>query len=304
MMPRDVKEGGFTLVELLVAMAMLAGVLAAVFSIVNLQNRSVNVEEEVMDVQQNLRIGMEAVSKDLRMSGFMISGTANPVGSIGNGTGVNGTDVLTLNTASEAGTYARVAASLSTSLIPGTPVTLTVGSGTEAAAFEAGDIVRVLNPASQDQTVSMSFTVTGVNTGTPSISIDPSGTGASILFQAGDIIARTSASAPDTFPNTILYCVGPAAGCGSGVVTCPTGQCLLRIVNGSATADDVVASNIDDVQFKYLIDGSDAESDSVATLSQIRAVRITLDGETVQTAAISGAPRARELTSVVKIRNR
>lgn len=304
MMPRDVKEGGFTLVELLVAMAMLAGVLAAVFSIVNLQNRSVNVEEEVMDVQQNLRIGMEAVSKDLRMSGFMISGTANPVGSIGNGTGVNGTDVLTLNTASEAGTYARVAASLSTSLIPGTPVTLTVGSGTEAAAFEAGDIVRVLNPASQDQTVSMSFTVTGVNTGTPSISIDPSGTGASILFQAGDIIARTSASAPDTFPNTILYCVGPAAGCGSGVVTCPTGQCLLRIVNGSATADDVVASNIDDVQFKYLIDGSDTESDSVATLSQIRAVRITLDGETVQTAAISGAARARELTSVVKIRNR
>jgi hypothetical protein len=179
-----------------------------------------------------------------------------------------------------------------------------VNSASEAAAFKPGDTIRILNPAEQEQSVNMSFTVTGVNTGTPSITFEPSESATGAMFTAGDVIAMTSESAMDTFPNTVTYCVGPATGCGSGIVTCPTGQCLLKIVNGYANADDVIASNITDVQFKYMLDGSDAEADTTTNLSAIRAVRITLTGETVQTAAVSGAARTRELTSVIKIRNR
>lgn len=78
----------------------------------------------------------------------------------------------------------------------------------------------------------------------------------------------------------------------------------MRIVNGAASNDSIIASNITGLQLKYIADGTTAEVDSPATLSAVRAVRVTLEGQTEDTAGLSGGAKTREVTSIAKIRNR
>ncbi len=67
-----------------------------------------------------------------------------------------------------------------------------------------------------------------------------------------------------------------------------------------------MATNITDLQFRYILEGSTTELDSTTSYSQIRAVRVTLTGATAspKTQAVMGGQRTRELTTVVKLRNK
>lgn len=297
-------QKGFTLVELLIVMAMLGGVLAAVFSLYNQQRKTTTVEQDVVDVQQNLRIGFNNIVSDLRMAGFMIAGPVNPINTVANGTGMNGTDVIVLNTPSAENVHARIDASLSTSLFTTTPVTFTVSSAEEVDLFSIGDVLRVLNSSERAQPVNMTFTVTATDRTVPSITALPGGNATNVLFAKGYMIAKTGASSPDTFPNTVQYCLGPSAGCAPAVTTCNTGQCLIRVKNGTASNDDVVAENVQDFQLKYIIDGSSTEADTTTALASVRAVRVTLTAKNYETEAISGNAKVREITTIAKIRNR
>jgi type IV pilus assembly protein PilW len=64
-------EKGFTLVELLVAMAISLLVLASVYSVFQSQQKSTLVREEVNMMQQNLRAGMTVMTRDIRMAGYV-----------------------------------------------------------------------------------------------------------------------------------------------------------------------------------------------------------------------------------------
>jgi prepilin-type N-terminal cleavage/methylation domain-containing protein len=298
------RSGGFTLVELLVVMAILGGVMASVFSLYNVQRKTTNIEVDVVEVQQNLRIGMESITGDLRMTGFTIAGPVDPINAASDDTGLNSTDSITLNTPSAEGSYARVDAPLTTNLITSTPVVLTVTAPEEVDGFTIGDIARVVNPAERAQVVNIPFTVTALDRSVPSVTVTPGANATDVLFERGSIVAKTGSSAPDAFPNLVEYCVGPSAGCGTGVTACGAGQCLMRVRNGVATNDDVVAENIENFQVRYITDGGIVEADSVAALSTVRAVRVTLSGKNYSTEGLSGAPKTRELTTVVKLRNR
>ncbi len=61
---------GFTLVEILVAMAIASVVMAGIYSAYSSQQRSYIVQEQVAGMQQSLRAAMDLMERELRMVGF------------------------------------------------------------------------------------------------------------------------------------------------------------------------------------------------------------------------------------------
>ncbi|MEK7773957.1 MAG: prepilin-type N-terminal cleavage/methylation domain-containing protein [Deltaproteobacteria bacterium] len=295
------KKSGFTLVEVVIAMGMLAVVTAAIFALYNSQHRVTTIEEDVVDVQQNIRIALDIVTHDMMSAGFGVAGGTNPISAVSDNGGAGGSDMITTNTASLSGALARIDADLSANVAAGTNIAFTVASGGQADAFSTGDVVRILNLADKNQPIDTTFTVASVDNTVPSVTLTPGASGAGILFKAGYVISRTGGA----YPDVLLFCVGPAAGCGPLVTSCPAGQtCLMRILNGVPDNDSVLATNVQDFQVRYVVDGSTVEADAPADLSTVRAVRVTVTGQTVDTAALSGGQKTRELTAIARIRNR
>jgi type IV pilus assembly protein PilW len=63
------KSAGFTLVELLVAIALLGVVMGAIYSIFNSQRKSYLAQEQITEMQQNLRVAMYMMTREIRMAG-------------------------------------------------------------------------------------------------------------------------------------------------------------------------------------------------------------------------------------------
>lgn len=302
-------NAGFSLVELMVVVVLFGLVMSALFTVYQTHQRSAYVQEEVVEVQQNLRIAVDEISRDIRMAGFMIPpedvvGTVGyfenlPIGDFDNNTGLSDSDIITINTGSETGKYARIDGN--TTSIAGDTV-FTVDSPEAVDGFSGTDIVRIIKPQDRQGRAPLDGILTipsgGTNRGGPTITITTATAG--VAFVKGDMIVRTTATAPN--PNTVQYCLGPAAGCGSTVTTCPSGQiCLMRVANGSA---DVAANNITGLQFSYILDNG-TETDAPAELNKVRAVRVIITGETTETKALSGGlEKKRELSSIIRIRNR
>jgi type IV pilus assembly protein PilW len=61
---------GFTLVELMVAMTVGLIVLAAIYNIFIVQNKSFDVEEQISEMQQNARAAMDIMTREIRMAGY------------------------------------------------------------------------------------------------------------------------------------------------------------------------------------------------------------------------------------------
>lgn len=68
---------GFTLVELLVAMAIGTIVLASIYGAYLVQQRHYIAQSQVAEMQQNIRAGMNLITRDIRMAGYDPSGEAN-----------------------------------------------------------------------------------------------------------------------------------------------------------------------------------------------------------------------------------
>ena len=68
--PRERREGGFTLTELLVAMVLAGVAMSAIYAAYVTQQRAYKTTTDVTDVQQNLRSAMYFIEKDLRMAGY------------------------------------------------------------------------------------------------------------------------------------------------------------------------------------------------------------------------------------------
>jgi type IV pilus assembly protein PilW len=64
------KSSGFTLVELLVAMAISGIIAGAIFTAFLSQQRSYLAQEQVSEVQQNLRAALDIMTRDIRMAGY------------------------------------------------------------------------------------------------------------------------------------------------------------------------------------------------------------------------------------------
>lgn len=73
------KARGVTLIELLVALVICSVVIAAIYRVFIAQSRAYVVQDQVVEVQQNIRSAMEMVVRDLRMAGFDYDNLNSPV---------------------------------------------------------------------------------------------------------------------------------------------------------------------------------------------------------------------------------
>ncbi len=238
-------SGGFTLIELLIVAGMLAIVMAAVYSLYLTHMRSAYSQDEVVEVQQNLRIAMESLSRDIRMAGFMIPTSApapanTPVRSINNNSGELNSDIIELNTASATGVVGVLAIPFPGGVVGAAAIQIGIGdsfpldSEESTYAFKVGDCLRILNPQTYDEPTDASKTVVHTvfqvaDMGTSSLTLvkakgtDPAGT----IFSRGDVVARVHKDSNN--PNTIKYLLTTGG-------TCPTGQtCLSRLIDEWAT---------------------------------------------------------------------
>jgi len=78
------KNEGVTLIELLVAMAISAILIAAIYRTFISQQKTYTVQEQVVDMQQNVRVAINRMMREIRMAGF---GNVSDVLKLG---GVNG----------------------------------------------------------------------------------------------------------------------------------------------------------------------------------------------------------------------
>lgn len=67
---RPAGERGFSLVELLIAMAVGLVVLGAAYSVFTLQNKTFGNQEELVAMQQNVRAGMDMMAREIGMAGY------------------------------------------------------------------------------------------------------------------------------------------------------------------------------------------------------------------------------------------
>lgn len=304
-------QSGFGLVELLVVLGIMGVVMGAVNSLYIAHQRSATTETEAVDVQQNLRIALDQMTRDLSMAGFLVTG-ADQIAAVANGV-APAADSMTLNTGSESLVAATINSSTSAVVVAaGTVLDLPViAFGGSIGGFETADQnvaqVRIVNYRSEPLGVGTTFTVIQVNpaAGTcgvipaPCLRLSANNAGAGDISR-GDTVLKTSvAGGAEGFPQTVGY----------SVAACPaplTGQCLMRTtVPAAAGGATVVATNITDLQFRYLLTGNlEVDVPTAAQLSDVRAVRVTITGQTIATVAASGGtPRSRTLTSVVAVRN-
>ncbi|MBN2284454.1 MAG: hypothetical protein JXO48_11245 [Deltaproteobacteria bacterium] len=71
------KIHGFTLIETLTGMALGIIVIGALYAVFIAENRSYNLQENIIEMQQNARSAMDIMAREIRMAGYDPLGTAN-----------------------------------------------------------------------------------------------------------------------------------------------------------------------------------------------------------------------------------
>lgn len=136
---------GFSMVELMVVVAILAVVMMAVVSLYIPVQRSTAVQTQVSDVQSNLRLALNTMTRDLLLAGFLVP--ENPVvfeNSATPTTAQNPDPVdFTIRTRTIGNGFARVATN---SVDMSGNVRLEVADADMLAAFPAGSRVRIYEP--------------------------------------------------------------------------------------------------------------------------------------------------------------
>ena len=98
------KNKGFTLIEILVSLAILGIVLAGIYSVYTMQHKSYIVQEQVANMQQNERIALHMITRDIRtaglglacqQAGIILTEDANGSGALDGGEDINGDGLLT-----------------------------------------------------------------------------------------------------------------------------------------------------------------------------------------------------------------
>lgn len=325
-MSKILKCKGFTLVELLIVIAIFGVVIGAVYSLYLTHMRSAYSHDEVVEVQQNLRIAMDTISRDLKVSGFLVPLTTNPFSNCDQTS-------LQINAASPNGIIARItpgSAADGTYKTTSPSFTVNVEASEAVDAFNVNDKIRLLRTFDNSQPLSTSLSdtkslvVTAVNRGdltqTPAVkptitmeiyNVDTqAATGdfpTGVLIRPGDIIAKAGWTGGS---EVIVYRLVPTGG------NCPVGSCLARQVYSPPAIpvpsplpapldSEIVASNLSAINFSYLYDDGGEENDPDPNEEKnIRAVRVTITGATTLRTDPNWTPKTRQVTSVIMVRNR
>lgn len=265
-----------SLVELLVVMAIFGVVVSAMYSLLIPVQQSTVAQTRVVDVQDNMRLVLDRMSKDLRMAGLLISG--QPL----RGDAANSPPAatsFTIRTRSVQGVCARVAE------IAASPGSYQVFPAEMSAEFVSGGPVRIYDALNPNN--SASGTVTINQMGTPT---DYSDDRLTFSFTPPDVdnpvyILVKLSSATDPDEQTITYRHDAS------------NRTLRRILNEGVSGKEhsqILATGISAVNFTY----------ETGDYGYYRQVNIMLEGKTqaLKNDVISGE-KTRRLNTSVTMRN-
>jgi len=289
------RMAGFTFVEMIVVIAILGVVMTAIYSIFLTHQKAAYTQEDVVEVQQNLRVAMDAIARDLKMAGILVEMTGTQTAPV-TASVSNYSTALSLNTGSAAGHFARITRTKPTTAFA--TYSTTVESPEATDMFTVGDTVRIIRPLDSSQPIDSTFSVDGVNRAGPSLVFRRSPDfAAGVTIQAGDMVAKTGTGAR---PDTIIYSLVSAGSVVNGF-TCPENQsCLKKSVNG---VENIIGTNLAALRVSYILDDA-TETTQPTDTSQIRSVRVTLTGKTSSPAYLGSSEKTRQITSVIMLRNR
>jgi prepilin-type N-terminal cleavage/methylation domain-containing protein len=242
---------GFSLVEVITAATVMLIVFGAAVSLYIGEQRTAVVETDFSHVQDNLRLALNQLSKDVRMAGFL---TVEPP------IVEESPTEFTISTTAPSQCYARITTPDSSM---NASKTFTVYSASMAERFRGGNTVRIIRPPNQEQPgeenvtdpSDLVFSVDSIDLSdvdNPQITLSGFSSTVDYAYAAGDMIVRVIPGAPVV--NEVHYEYLPAS------------QTLQRVVNGGAPQH--LASGLTDVLFEYVRNDEDL----------VTAVNITLTG--------------------------
>jgi len=254
---------GFTLVEMLIAIAILAIAVTGIITAFQTQVTSFSSQESVTTAQTTGALVIMKLAEDLRMAGYGIPKNADDgtttaiISCVDNDNTSGGTDTVTFRYClGPCGYY-----------FGATPVSPNTTLNIPGAVFDNGTVVKVLNLRREDMFPSVDVTVTGVS---------------------GDNVTLSKGLYESSVPSDLGVFVGAntsdiryfIAGAGTDNVA------LMREITplgGVAQAPEVVAFGVEDLQLAYGLDTDmNGEVDTYvdlptnAQLRQVLAVRISV----------------------------
>jgi len=257
---------GMTLVEMLLVMAIFSVVMMAVISLFIPAVRSTAVQTQVTDVQSNLRLGVQQMTRDLLTAGFLV-GAAEPI-FFESGTDRDPVD-FTIRTVAAGSGFGRVASNTTSN-----PVTLT--QPTMVENFPDGSSVRLFEPITATELDSGTiYTISNPDStaGTFVISDIPSGG-----ISEETVVVRVKAGSPNAI-HTIRYRYNAAD------------ETLERVIDGSTT--QILARNLGAVNFAY-----------APATGRVSRVDVTFTGQTDAVGPdVLGSAKSRQLQTSVMLRN-
>ena len=258
----------------MVAVALMGMVAMAVLTLYQTSQRSATTQSQVVDVQQNVRIALQQMARDIRMADFLLPSDAAPFSQMPDSLTDDGSNAFSIQLASPSGKADEIVNSGGVTMFEvQTDQTLSVPVST--GTFAAGDLVRIVRPFDDSQPADGVYQVTGTS-GNLQLKATTGFTPAGTKYVAGDMVVGVANTNP--WPPTGNY---PS-------ISYILDNDLLKRDNGSGNQE--LAENISGVAFQYLYDGA-----------KIRAVKVTITGKTTANGNIP--QKARNLSTVVRLRN-
>jgi prepilin-type N-terminal cleavage/methylation domain-containing protein len=246
--PSKTRTAGFTIIELLIVMGVIGVVITAVFGLYISTRSSAHTQEEVVEVQQSLRIAADQIARDVRLAGFMNPAGMSPV-SAATATAVS------VRTSAQTGQMARIAAPFLSPSSSNATIDAIVASEDMADFFAEGVWVRIIRPPNKTEPLNDTFKVVGVDRNVPSVTLTDFMTSGE-QYNPGDIMVRVEDEGT-TLPVTVSYGLN-----GTGLER-----------NG-----EILAEGITGLAFSYVLPDGETESPVAGDLQSIRAVRFTITG--------------------------
>lgn len=326
------QQRGFTLVELLVAMAIASVVGMAGVSLFSTSNWAYKVNEDVAEAQQNGRVSMERLAKDIRTAGF---GLPDPPFTLSIG-GQNWTSPITVTTSGGSGgsdSITILGIGYEAGTLVGGPVentgtsTYLCYSSTGTERFFGGNANNGSSPYSARTQISLNGS-TYILLATNQVRQTCNGTDIQLQLSSPATLGRAY---PNGTPVYIIQAVtySIVTNDASASPPCTSANPCLRstdLTELRGVGSQTLAEDIEDIQFAYGVDAdrdgkmdSSTLSNDPADDSSILAVRATVVAKTRNkdmkgstftrpaiedhSASASDNYRRRTLTKIIKLRN-